>query len=89
MTCSLGKENWSLGMSSIVNMKQVKVLCLNYILTWEQRLSNLCVCPLLFCKCANIYTDPCDAFECFMIVPKFLTAKRIIMISTVISLWLL
>ena len=33
-TC-LGKENWSLGMSFIVNMKQVEVLFLNYILTWE------------------------------------------------------
>lgn len=29
------KENWSLGKLFIVNMKQVEVLILNYILTWE------------------------------------------------------
>lgn len=62
-------------MSSVVNVKQVKVLCLNYVPTWWEKLSQLWMYTRTFHKCANIYPDPCDVFEYFMILHKYKNSR--------------
>lgn len=71
MTSSLGKENRPLNMSSVVTVKQVKVLCLSYVPSWWQKLSQLWMQTRSFHTCAKIHPDPCGVLEYFMIIHKY------------------